>query len=152
MSNWLVDPATRALTGALNGLSAREAAIAANIANVDTPGYKAVSVGFEQELAAQMAGAASPQLAMNPPQTPPPASEALAQAAAGHLPGVPGESTLPSIYAASSGNAALQMRLDANGVDVDTQMTTLAETQLKYAATSRMLTGKLQMLKDVVAR
>jgi flagellar basal body rod protein FlgB len=41
-------------------------------------------------------------------------------------------------------------RVDGNTVSVDTEMTALAETQLKYAAVSRMLTGKLGMLKDVV--
>ena len=40
-----------ALQSALNGLSARQRAIANNIANVNTPGYQAQRVSFEAELA-----------------------------------------------------------------------------------------------------
>ncbi len=40
-----------ALTSALDGLSARQRAIANNIANVNTPGYHAQRVSFEEALA-----------------------------------------------------------------------------------------------------
>ena len=42
---------TTALTTALNGLSARQRAIANNIANVNTPDYHAQRVSFEDALA-----------------------------------------------------------------------------------------------------
>lgn len=44
-----------ALTSALNGLSLRQQAIADNIANVNTPGYHAKRVQFEDALAASVA-------------------------------------------------------------------------------------------------
>ncbi|WP_138445245.1 flagellar basal body rod protein FlgB [Sinomonas susongensis] len=44
-----------ALTSALNGLSLRQQAIADNIANVNTPGYHAKRVQFENALAASVA-------------------------------------------------------------------------------------------------
>ena len=43
-----------ALVSALNGLSARQSAIANNIANVNTPGYHAKRVTFEAALAASV--------------------------------------------------------------------------------------------------
>ncbi|GAA5025418.1 flagellar basal body rod protein FlgB [Terrabacter aeriphilus] len=43
-----------ALTSALNGLSQRQRAIADNIANVNTPGYHAQRVQFENALAASV--------------------------------------------------------------------------------------------------
>jgi flagellar basal-body rod protein FlgB len=46
--------ATVALTSALNGLSLRQRAIADNIANVNTPGYTAQRVQFEDALAASV--------------------------------------------------------------------------------------------------
>jgi len=46
---------TAALTSALDGLSQRQRAIADNIANVNTAGYHAKVVSFEQELAASVA-------------------------------------------------------------------------------------------------
>lgn len=42
---------TNALSSALDGLSARQRAIANNIANVNTPGYQAQRVSFEEALA-----------------------------------------------------------------------------------------------------
>ena len=44
------DPTNRAIHAALHGLDARRAAHENNIANVETPGYKARSVQFESEL------------------------------------------------------------------------------------------------------
>ena len=46
-----------ALTSALNGLSLRQQPIADNIANVNTPGYHAKRVQFEDALAASVAWA-----------------------------------------------------------------------------------------------
>lgn len=45
---------TVALNSALNGLSMRQRAIADNIANVNTPGYTAQRVNFEDALAASV--------------------------------------------------------------------------------------------------
>ncbi|MCR1984293.1 flagellar basal body protein [Cellulosimicrobium cellulans] len=44
-----------ALQSALNGLSARQGAIAENVANINTPGYTAKRVQFEEALAASVA-------------------------------------------------------------------------------------------------
>lgn len=44
------DVATRALGRALDGLDARQRAIASNVANVETPGYQARIVRFEDDL------------------------------------------------------------------------------------------------------
>lgn len=44
-----------ALSSALDGLAARQRAIANNIANVNTPGYTAERVSFENALAASVA-------------------------------------------------------------------------------------------------
>ncbi len=41
---------TRLLTAALDGLAARQRAISANLANSSTPGYKRMTVSFEDQL------------------------------------------------------------------------------------------------------
>jgi flagellar basal-body rod protein FlgB len=46
------DPVGSVLSAALDGLSLRQQVIADNIANVDTPGYRASSVDFESALRA----------------------------------------------------------------------------------------------------
>jgi flagellar basal-body rod protein FlgB len=55
--------ATRLLTAALDGLAARHRAIAANIANQNTPGYQRVIVRFEDQLeAARKSGRIQPEI------------------------------------------------------------------------------------------
>jgi flagellar basal-body rod protein FlgB len=46
------DPVSAVLTSALDGLALRQRVLADNIANVDTPGFRATSVDFESSLAA----------------------------------------------------------------------------------------------------
>jgi flagellar basal-body rod protein FlgB len=52
----LADPTTRVLGAAINGLEARQQAISSNLANVETPGYLARSVSFEDSLRSAIAG------------------------------------------------------------------------------------------------
>jgi flagellar basal-body rod protein FlgB len=49
------DPVFAALYSALDGLSLRQQVIADNVANVDTPGFRASSVDFESSLRAAVA-------------------------------------------------------------------------------------------------
>lgn len=49
------DGVTSALHSALNGLEARQKVISSNIANVETPGYQARVVSFEDSLRAAIA-------------------------------------------------------------------------------------------------
>lgn len=52
MSLAMPDPVSAVLSSALDGLALRQRVIADNIANVDTPGFRATSVDFESSLAA----------------------------------------------------------------------------------------------------
>ncbi|MEV6344518.1 flagellar basal body rod protein FlgB [Actinoplanes sp. NPDC051851] len=54
------DIATSALRVAVSGLAARQTAIANNIANVETPGYRARKVKFEEALQGAVARGQSP--------------------------------------------------------------------------------------------
>lgn len=56
MSFGVTDAVSLTLHTALNGLSTRQTVIADNIANVDTPGYRARSVEFESSLRKAIAG------------------------------------------------------------------------------------------------
>lgn len=160
--SWLIDPATRVLTSALDGYARREQAIASNLANVDTPNYKPARIDFEGELAAAVAdGTPGAALRPNPAMqgsNPVAGTDATASARLASLAAGSGSAAGTGADASTATGAtpdwvspAVSQRVDANAVDVDAQMTTLAETQLKYSAVSRMLTGKLQMLKDVVS-
>ncbi len=58
MSFAVSDAVSRILGTALDGVSLRQSVIADNIANVDTPGYRASSVDFESSLRQAVAGGA----------------------------------------------------------------------------------------------
>jgi len=49
------DSVSQVLATALDGVSARQRVVADNIANVDTPGFRATSVDFETQLRAAIA-------------------------------------------------------------------------------------------------
>ncbi len=53
--NAISDSVTSALHAAIGGLNARQQAIASNIANVETPGFQARVVNFEDSLRAAIA-------------------------------------------------------------------------------------------------
>jgi flagellar basal-body rod protein FlgB len=54
------DVSTSSLRVAIGGLSARQTAIADNIANIETPGYRARKVKFEEALHSALADGGSP--------------------------------------------------------------------------------------------
>ncbi|WP_181313157.1 flagellar basal body rod protein FlgB [Nocardioides campestrisoli] len=56
MSFAVTDAVSAALGAALDGVSVRQRVIADNIANIDTPGFRASSVDFESSLRAAIAG------------------------------------------------------------------------------------------------
>jgi flagellar basal-body rod protein FlgB len=53
--SFATDPVSSVLNSALDGLALRQRVIADNIANVDTPGFRATSVDFETSLQAAIA-------------------------------------------------------------------------------------------------
>jgi flagellar basal-body rod protein FlgB len=54
------DVSSSALRVAVSGLAARQTAIANNIANIETPGYQAKKVKFEEALSSAVKNGASP--------------------------------------------------------------------------------------------
>jgi flagellar basal-body rod protein FlgB len=127
------DLALRALSFALDGLSLRQRVTANNIANVDTPGYKAQQVSFEAQLQHALAGDTAAEL---PLQTTDP----------GHL----GGSDLSSSPLVAVERRNSDLRNDGNNVDIDLETTTLAETALRYQALTQLAWQKLSLLKSIV--
>ena len=148
----LEDGAQRILAGALTGLSARQSLIASNIANIDTPGYAPQSIDFESALRSEISagadGGAVQAGAMTPPALGMPAAVGLTRTDARHFAGSP---TLATGAGATAESFAGSLRNDANTVDLESEMTALAESQLRFSAVSTLLTGKLGMLRDVAS-
>lgn len=120
------------LSNWLSGLARRREAIAQNIANIDTPGYRRKTVNFESELRRSTQVRSGSLNTTNPAHisTPSLSSQALL--------GVQGSQELSS------------SRRDGNNVNIDEEMINLAETQLQYQAATNALSKKLQILRDVL--
>ena len=109
--------------------SFRHKLTAGNVANVDTPGYKARDIDFDAELK-------------------------RVRNESGHLAGTLTDSNHIPLGVSSQGSPDVNQRKiasgDLNSVNIDTEITTLAENELQYTAAARMLQKKFQMLKSVI--
>lgn len=113
------------LQGALSRASIRASMVASNLANLDTPGYKAMDVSFSDAL--QQAGAE------------------LVRTDSNHL--APPETRLggTAVPAPSS-----RMANDGNTVDVDKQMALLSKMQGKYAASAELVRKRFGLLSYAI--
>jgi flagellar basal-body rod protein FlgB len=121
------DNAMRTSTAALNGLSLRQQAISRNLANVDTPGYQAQTVNFEDTLNRLVNQDGSLPLEITDPS---------------HLL----SSTQETGFSVAMRPGGI-FRADQNNVDVDVEMTDMSETGIQYQAVSQTVSQKLLLLK-----
>lgn len=129
----LGDERLSVLQAALSGLAQRQTAIAGNIANVDTPGYRRQDVDFESGLRAQLSTGAGPRLTTTDPH---------------HLPLGGGSGGLLS--AAQRGDGPDRAgRNDDNNVDIDYEMTKLSETSLRYELLTQATASRFAVLRDI---
>ncbi len=106
--------------------------ISNNIANVDTPNYKAYEMEFESLLkkAIQARGLG------------------LQRTDSKHFPS--GGSNLDTITPRISRDKSKSARIDGNNVDIDVQTANLANNAIKYQALADQLSAKLSRLKTVI--
>lgn len=123
------DNSIRAAQLALDGLSRRQQVISRNLANVDTPGYQAQTVNFEDTLKHALSGDTT--LAMQ-------VTDDLHQVSSEQSPGF--------ISKLRPGGTE---RADQNNVDVDTEMIDMSETGIQYQAVSQAISQKLLLLKTL---
>jgi flagellar basal-body rod protein FlgB len=135
----------------------RNELLAANLANVDTPGYKARDLDFKTALAAA-AGTAVPTnaapLALRATDSAGPASivstGALASPAASFaIAGTTG-GTDAATGTALKYRIPMTSALDGNTVDEQLEQTAFAENNVRYQATLTFLNGKLRDLMTAI--
>ncbi|MBI5442846.1 MAG: flagellar basal body rod protein FlgB [Deltaproteobacteria bacterium] len=114
------------LASGLQARARRQTAIAANIANADTPGYQAVDVSFRGLLEKATAGMA------------------LATTHPAHLRGAASQPAPGETVVLSNGTR----RQDGNDVNVDREMVKLAQNQLEYQFLAKALGAKFRKLKE----
>lgn len=122
------DPSTPGVIKLLDLTWRRNQAISANIANADTPGYRAVDLNFSSELQRAFGEQGDALYKTSPKHMD------LGDLKPAHL--------IPDLSGAT--------KADGNNVDIDVQMGRLAFNSEKYASASNMLRKQLSMLKNAI--
>jgi flagellar basal-body rod protein FlgB len=112
------------VTNHMNYRSYRQEVISSNLANVDTPGYKAKEVVFEDELDSRLT---------------------LKTTAPNHMIKSPTESRFPV-----KDDPFSRIGNDSNTVDIDREMMKLNQNQILFDASAEVIQTKIQELKDVI--
>jgi flagellar basal-body rod protein FlgB len=118
---------------ALDGLTRRQEAIASNIANVDTVGFKRKSVSFETALRDQIEGAN--------------AAKALRTTHPDHIALGAGGGKNPG---GIENRDLVASRNDDNHVSIDEEMSLLADTQIRYQALTQTVSSRLGTLHNII--
>lgn len=112
----------------------RNELLGANVANLETPGYKAKDLVFEEALGnAMRAHEPGPLRVTN----------------SRHMDGrplIPLDRVKPQVIRTASPDASL----DGNTVNLETEMAKLAENQIAYQALTRMISDRFQALKIAI--
>jgi len=126
----IFDKTTEALSTAVNMRLLKNNVISANIANAETPGYKANKMDFEDALARQIDIDGLRKMSTSHREHIPVGGTASARAKA-------------EIYDNPDGVTSN----DGNTVDLEREMTMLAENQIQYKAAIQLINKKLAALK-----
>lgn len=113
---------------ALNVRAFRQQLLAANIANADTPGYKARDIDFAAALRAATAGQPVP-------------AGSLRVTSDKHLPGASGDEPAAVLY-----RSVRQPSIDGNTVDMDMERNRFAENAVHYEANLAVLTNEIKLM------
>ena len=130
----LYDTRFTLLQKALDFRVARHNVLASNIANVETPGYKARDLVFEKALGQALKAHQPGPLTVTHPK---------------HMDGrniTPLELVQPKSIRSGSPVGSL----DGNTVDMEREMAKLAENQIVYQVITRLLNQKFQMMREVI--
>ncbi len=142
-------------TQALTLESQRMQVLASNLANADTPNYKAQDLDFKAALAAADpssaagAGSALPLATTHPNDLT--SAGIPAGAASGGSGAVASTSTLPSAESALKYRVPLAPALDGNTVDEQLEQSAFAENSVRYQATLTFLNSKLRALMSALS-
>ena len=130
---------------ALSLRSERQQLLASNIANADTPNYKARDIDFKQALQQAVQGSQG-----NPAPNAPPAPATLVKTAAGHLPGKLPAGALAQGTMQAQYRTVQQGSVDGNTVDMDTERTSFADNALRYQTSVTLINGQIRSLMSAI--
>ncbi len=127
---------------ALSLRAQRQQVLASNIANADTPNYKARDFDFAQAMSSALEGKQKTVAALPPP--------ALMKTAAAHFNGSANagstSSGIPLQY-----RSVMQGSLDNNTVDMDVERNQFADNAIRYEASVTLINGQIKNLMAAIA-
>ncbi|MBF0300207.1 MAG: flagellar basal body rod protein FlgB [Oligoflexia bacterium] len=126
----LSDNTIKAIEASLNFRLMRQNLISSNIANSETPGYKAKKIDFEEALQRALDVDGAEELQVN--------NERHYNVGSGGF-----NNLQPEVYEDPNG----VVREDGNTVDRDAEMSAMAENKIMYDAAIQLLNKKLGVLK-----
>lgn len=137
------------LHSSLQGMEKRTAAINENLANIDTPNYKRKNVEFESELQRFRrfrGGRDNPYLAKT--NSAHMGSIGLTQTNGMHF--ALGPMSLDDVKPAIWRSDTTAFRNDGNNVDIDFEMSLLAQTEITYNAVATFMKNRFEGMKGVI--
>jgi flagellar basal-body rod protein FlgB len=130
-----LDEALKFQSTALTLRASRQQVLASNIANADTPGYKAADFDFARALANATGAAKSGASAST-----------LKTTAAGHLAGSRGPGGADIQYRVPG-----QASIDGNSVELDAERAAFADNAIRYEASLRFLNGQIKTIMSAIS-
>ena len=127
-----IDNALSFQTRALGLRAYRQEILASNIANADTPNYKARDFDFTSALNEAVAGRSTGALS-------------LATTNARPLPGAGEAAPAPLLY-----RSTVQPSVDGNTVDMDVERSQFSENAMQYQASLTFITSQIRLLQAAV--
>jgi flagellar basal-body rod protein FlgB len=110
----------------------RNQVISDNVANVDTPGFKASKVAFEDALKDAL-------------------DDNVLKGKVTNIKHIPiGTSSVGNVQPQVLQSQNTSMRMDGNNVDIDLEMADLAKTTIAYNAVIQKMTKEFQMLRSAI--
>ncbi|CAN5237754.1 flagellar basal body rod protein FlgB [soil metagenome] len=140
-----LDDALRFNEAALSLRGQRQQLLASNIANADTPNYKARDIDFTKALNGAMNRAEQAKSVVPAPN---PLPNQLVKTDTAHLTGKSNGSTLatePLLY-----RNAVQGNVDGNTVDMDVERNQFADNALRYEAGITFISGQIKSLLSAI--
>lgn len=127
-----LDEALKFQSTALTLRASRQQVLASNIANADTPGYKAADFDFSRALANATGAATS--------------AATLKTTTSGHLAGTRGPGGADMQYRVPG-----QASIDGNSVELDAERAAFADNAIRYEASLRFLNGQIKTIMSAIS-
>ena len=119
---------------ALNLRAQRHQVLASNIANADTPHYKARDFNFETAMQHALAGRQNG------------GNVTMARTQAGHMAGADGSGLAKLLYRGET-----QSAVDGNTVDMDVERTQIADNAMQYQILTQLIGDKFKGVRSALA-